>query len=205
VHCPYCDHPDVRVVDSRDAAEGIRRRRECHFCGQRFTTMEQVQAAALLVAKHDGRREPFSREKVRTGVQLACAKRPLSIEDVDGLVVGVERELERLGRAEVPSALIGELVMEQLRALDRVAYVRFASIYRNFQDIDSFAQEVESLRQATAVPASGGSTVQAQLPLPINGGASVARRRSKSRGPSRKTGGGGGSHTAHSGRRTRST
>ncbi len=205
MHCPYCDHPDVRVVDSRDAVEGIRRRRECHLCGQRFTTMEQVQAAALLVAKHDGRREPFNREKVHTGVLLACAKRPVSVEDIDGLVVAVEREVERLGRAEVPSALIGELVMEQLRALDWVAYVRFASIYRNFQDIDRFALEVESLRQAPAAPASGGSTVQAQLPLPINEGASVARRRSKGRGPSRKTGGGGGSHTTHFGRRARST
>ena len=87
MHCPYCDHPDVRVVDSRDAAEGIRRRRECHFCGQRFTTMEQLQAAALLVAKHDGRREPFSREKVHAGVLLAFAKRPVSVEDMDGLVV----------------------------------------------------------------------------------------------------------------------
>ena len=203
MHCPYCDNRDVRVVDSRDAAEGIRRRRECHFCGQRFTTLEQVQATALLVAKHDGRREPFSREKVRAGVQLAFAKRPVSVEDVDGLAVAVERELERLGRAEVPSALIGELVMEQLRALDRVAYVRFASIYRNFQDIDSFALEVESLRQAPAVSASDGSTVQAQLPLPINGGA--LRRRSRGRGPSRRAGGGGGPHTTHSGRKARST
>lgn len=166
--------------------------------------MEQVQAAALLVAKHDGRREPFSRDKVHAGVQLACAKRPLSVEDVDGLVVGVERELERLGRAEVPSALIGELVMEQLRALDRVAYVRFASIYRDFQDIASFALEVESLRQAPSVPADGGSTVQAQLPLPINGGAAKTRRRSKSRGLNRRTGGGGGTHTPHFGRKARS-
>ena len=205
MHCPYCEHPDVRVVDSRDAAEGIRRRRECHRCGQRFTTMEQVQAAALLVAKHDGRREPFSREKVHAGVQLACAKRPLSVEDVDGLVVAVEREVERLGRSEVPSALIGELVMEQLRALDRVAYVRFASIYRDFQDIENFATEVESLRQAPAVAGPGGSTVQAQLPLPINGGTATARRRSRGRRPSRRSGGGGGPHTTHFGRQARST
>ena len=199
MRCPYCDHSDVRVVDSRDAAEGIRRRRECHFCGQRFTTLEQVQAAALLVAKHDGRREHFSREKVHAGVLLACAKRPVSVEDVDGLVVGVERELERVGRPEVPSALIGEMVMERLRALDRVAYVRFASIYRNFQDIDSFAQEVESLRQAPAVPAAGGASVQAQLPLPINGG--TAKARSRARGNRR---GGGGPHTPHFGRKARS-
>ena len=167
--------------------------------------MEQLQAAALLVAKHDGRREPFSREKVHAGVLLAFAKRPVSVEDMDGLVVAVERELERLGRAEVPSSLIGELVMEQLRALDWVAYVRFASIYRNFQDIDSFALEVESLRQAPPVPASGGSTVQAQLPLPINGGTSAARKRPRSRGSNRKAGGGGGSPTTHFGRKARST
>ena len=205
MHCPYCEYPDARVVDSRDAVEGIRRRRECHRCGQRFTTMEQVQVAALLVAKHDGRREPFSREKVRAGVQLAFAKRPVPVEDVDGLVVAVERELERMGRAEVPSSLIGELVMEQLRSLDRVAYVRFASIYRNFQDIEGFALEVESLRHAPAVPVSGGSTVQAQLPLPINGGTSAAaRRRARGRGTSKRSGGGG-SHTTHSGRKARST
>ena len=165
--------------------------------------MEQVQAAALLVAKNDGRRERFSREKVHSGVQLACAKRPLSVEDVDGLVMAVERQVEGLGRAEVPSALIGELVMEQLRALDRVAYVRFASIYRDFQDIESFASEVESLRQAPAVGAAGGSTVQAQLPLPINGGTAGMRGRSQGGRPGRRAGGGG-SHTTHSGRKARS-
>ena len=204
MHCPYCDHADVRVVDSRDAAEGIRRRRECHFCGQRFTTLEQVQAAPLLVVKRDGRREPFSREKAHRGALLSCAKRPVSAADVDGLVVAVERQLEGFGRAEAPSALIGELVMEQLRALDRVAYVRFASIYRNFQDIDSFAQEVESLRQAPEVPASGGTSVQAQLPLPINGGTATARRRVRGGGSRRKAGGGGGTHTPHFGRKARS-
>ena len=193
MRCPYCDHSEARVIDSRDASEGIRRRRECLRCGLRFSTMERVQAAGLLVVKRDGRREEFNREKVRGGVLQACAKRPVSSETVEKLMDDVERELESLGRAEVPSALIGQMVVERLRTQDHVAYVRFASVYHNFQDIESFAQEVESLRQAAdgeaTAPNAGGrrAELQAQLSLPFNGDTSKPRRRGQKRIHSRKT------------------
>ena len=155
--CPYCEASDVRVVDSRDAVEGIRRRRECHLCGQRFTTMEQVQVAALLVAKH--RRPPGapqSREGARRR-QLACRQNAPLWWRRDGLVVAVEREVERMGRAEVPSALIGELGDGAVAgAGPRGVRALRQHLYRDFQDIENFATEVESLRQApaAAVPAA---------------------------------------------------
>ena len=189
MRCPYCDHSEARVIDSRDASEGIRRRRECLHCGLRFSTMERVQAAGLLVVKRDGRREEFNREKVRGGVLQACAKRPVSSETVEKLVSDVERDLEGLGRAEVPSALIGQMVVGRLRFQDHVAYVRFASVYHNFQDIESFAQEVESLRQADGegtIPNAGGrrAELQAQLSLPFNGDTSKPKaRRGRRRAP----------------------
>ena len=167
---------------------------KCHFCGQRFTTMEQVQAAALLVAKHDGRREPFSRDKVHAGVMLACAKRPVSVEDVDGLVVAVEREVERLGRAEVPSALIGELVMEQLRALDWVAYVRFASIYRTSRTSTDLHWRSSRCAKPRPFPPPVAQRCRPSCPSPSTGGF-CGEKTVEEPGPSRKTGGGGGSHT----------
>jgi transcriptional repressor NrdR len=177
MRCPYCEHPESRVIDSREAAEGIRRRRECLRCGLRFTTQERLQATALLVVKRDGRREEFDREKVRGGLLRACAKRPVSIDAIEGLCDQVERELARLNRAEAPSALIGQLVMEGLRGLDHVAYVRFASVYRNFQGVASFAQEVESLLS------DGGQLrpqePQAQLPLPMSGDGAKPKRKGR--------------------------
>ena len=133
------------VVDSRSAREGIRRRRECKSCGQRFTTYEWVAPIRLVVVKADGRREEFERDKLLTGVVKACTKRPISTETIEELVSEIERKLYSRGEPEVESRLIGEMVMEQLRGLDGVAYVRFASVYRRFADVESLAQEIEDL------------------------------------------------------------
>jgi transcriptional repressor NrdR len=172
------------VTDSRDTEDGIRRRRECQRCGLRFTTTERVQTTALLVVKRDGRREGFHRDKVRTGVLQACAKRPVSIEAIERLCDEIERGLSGLGRAEVPSSLIGQMVMERLRALDHVAYVRFASVYRNFQDIESFQKEVEALLdEASATKKGDGlstAAMEAQLSLPLAGeGAAAGKKRGR--------------------------
>ena len=148
MRCPYCNHPESRVIDSREAPDGIRRRRECLQCGLRFTTYERIQTTALMVAKRDGRREEFNRDKLTASILKACVKRPLPTGTIDKLVDDIEAELQRLGRAEVPSSIIGEMVMERLRVLDRVAYIRFASVYRDFADIESFKQEVEALQDA---------------------------------------------------------
>ena len=167
MRCPYCDHDESRVTDSREASDGVRRRRECGRCGLRFTTAERVQTTSLLVVKRDGRREEFNAEKVRSGVLQACTKRPVSVEAIDGLVEQVERGLSGLGKAEVPGAVIGQMVMEELKTLDHVAYVRFASVYRNFTDPESFSKEVEALQQKPEPKLVGA--LQAQLTLPISG------------------------------------
>ncbi|MBI2886829.1 MAG: transcriptional repressor NrdR [Chloroflexi bacterium] len=161
MRCPYCQHPDSKVIDSRDVEAGIRRRRECLNCQSRFTTYERIEAQALYVIKKDGRREEFDRSKLLAGVRTACAKRPLPTGTVDRLVNEVEAELHRLGRAEVASALIGELVMERLKALDQIAYVRFASVYREFTDLESLRREVETL----AAGRESGRPPATQLPL----------------------------------------
>ena len=146
MHCPYCSHDDSRVIDSREAEAGIRRRRECFMCGRRFTTYERVQVSPLLVVKKDGRREEFDRHKVLSGVRRACEKRPLPAGALEALVDGLEANLQALNVTEVPSARIGEMVMERLRALDHIAYIRFASVYRQFADLDELRREVEALR-----------------------------------------------------------
>ncbi len=158
--CPYCNNPDSKVTDSRDAEDGIRRRRECLRCGLRFTTYERVQSAALQVVKRDGRREEFNREKLAAGIRAACAKRPLPMGAIEKCVEEIETEIHALGRAEVNSSLIGELAMDRLKKLDRVAYIRYASVYRDFADIDNFREEIEALLGARE---SGGPS--AQLPL----------------------------------------
>jgi len=145
VKCPYCQHLDTKVIDSRDVESGIRRRRECLACESRFTTYERIEAQSLYVIKKDNRREEFDRNKLVAGVRMACTKRPLPIGSVERVVTDVENELHRLGRSEIASSVIGELVMERLKALDHIAYVRFASVYREFTDIDSLRQELESL------------------------------------------------------------
>ena len=133
------------MIDSRDSGDSIRRRRECLRCGLRFTTYERIQTRALLVAKRDGRREEFHREKLWASVKSACAKRPLPIGSIDKVIDEIETQLSNAGRAEIPSRSIGELVMDRLKDLDRVAYIRFASVYRDFRDIESFKEEVDAL------------------------------------------------------------
>jgi len=144
--CPFCAGPS-HVVDTREVSEAIRRRRECDGCRQRFTTYERVSAANLQVVKGDGRREDFSRDKLVHGLRLACAKRPISTDAVEGIAADIEGQLYRLGRSEVPSEVIGELVMDRLQSLDDVAYVRFASVYRRFTDLGVLADEIERLRE----------------------------------------------------------
>lgn len=150
MRCPACGHQEDRVIDSRSTREGraIRRRRECLACQHRFTTYEYVENSALMVVKKDGRREPFNREKLIAGIQRACEKRPVSATDIEELVERIETDLQRTG-PEVMSNQVGERVMEELQRLDEVAYVRFASVYRHFKDVNQFMEEIQGLMKAT--------------------------------------------------------
>ena len=141
--CPFCTHDDTRVVDSRLGKEGnnIRRRRECIECGRRFTTYERVEETLPLVIKKDGRREVFDRQKIISGIQRACEKRPVSIATIEKVVDQMEVTLQESGEKEIDASRIGEAIMEALQALDEVAYVRFASVYRQFRDINEFMSE----------------------------------------------------------------
>jgi transcriptional repressor NrdR len=146
VICPFCEHCDTKVVDKRESdATSTRRRRECLGCHQRFTTYERVERMDLLVAKHDGRRESFNSEKLRTGITLAIKKRAVTAEQIDRIVEEIEAELRSAKTREVSANLIGALVMEKLKAIDHVAYIRFASVYRDFTDVESFRKEVKQL------------------------------------------------------------
>jgi transcriptional repressor NrdR len=146
--CPYCDNIDTKVIDSRPTEEGhaIRRRRGCDACGRRFTTYEKVEESILMVIKSDGkRREAFDRNKLFRGIARSCEKRPVSVETMERMVNDVERELNNLMVKEVESSYIGELVMDQLKKVDEVAYIRFASVYRQFTDVNTFITEIEKL------------------------------------------------------------
>lgn len=145
--CPFCGEDDDRVVDSRVSKDGyeVRRRRLCNRCGRRFTTYERVAEELPYVVKRDGRREPFSREKVLTGLRKACEKRPISIDMLERVVDRIEAWALEQGRGEITSIEIGEKVMEELRQLDEVAYVRFASVYRQFKDVSQFMEELREL------------------------------------------------------------
>jgi transcriptional repressor NrdR len=145
--CPFCGHFESSVIDSRLSATGevTRRRRGCEKCGRRYTTYERVEEVLPTVVKKDGRREMFDRQKLLGGLRVACSKRPVSSQDLDAVVEGIERELAETGEKEIPSTLIGEKVMMRLRGLDEVAYVRFASVYRSFRDIGDFAAELGKL------------------------------------------------------------
>jgi transcriptional repressor NrdR len=147
MRCPFCNFEDSKVIDSRSSNEGrvVRRRRECLECRRRFTTKEYVEESPLIVIKDDGRREPFDREKILRGIQLACIKRPVPVQAVQELVDRVETSLRDGGREEVHSRQIGELVITYLREMDEVAYVRFASVYRNFQAKEEFLNELKGL------------------------------------------------------------
>jgi transcriptional repressor NrdR len=150
VHCPYCASRETKVVDKRDAEGAIRRRRRCSECAGRFTTYERPELARIVIVKKDGRREGFNRPKLRDGIAKACTKRPVSAEAIERLLEEIEADLRRRDGLEVPAEAVGELVMEKLRALDKVAYIRFASVYRNFADVSSFEEEVRKLLPATS-------------------------------------------------------
>ena len=149
MHCPFCPHEDTRVIDSRVAEDGssIRRRRECPACGERFSTVELVEWRLPAVIKSDGRREAFDERKLRVSFEKALQKRPVPAEQIDAAVFAVVNELRKSGERELPSRRVGEFVMAQLKLLDQVAYVRFASVYRSFEDVQDFREEIEKLQR----------------------------------------------------------
>lgn len=149
MHCPFCPHEDTRVIDSRVAEDGssIRRRRECPSCGERFSTVEQVEWRLPAVIKSDGRREAFDERKLRASFEKALQKRPVSAAQIDAAVFAVVNELRKSGERELPSRRVGEYVMARLKPLDQVAYVRFASVYRSFGDVQDFREEIERLER----------------------------------------------------------
>ena len=153
MRCPFCGRSESRVVDTREVGDGIRRRRECQDCGQRYTTYEHVAKVNLLVVKRDDRREAFDRQKLFEGIWKACAKRPIAAEEIDRMVDGIESSLYSLGQSEVPSRVIGEMVMDRLSTMDAVAYVRFASVYRSFADLETLKREVDRMLERGASPA----------------------------------------------------
>jgi len=164
VHCPFCQHADTRVIDSRESEDGttIRRRRECEACGERFNTFETAEIKLPAVVKSDGRREPFDEEKLRTSFARALQKRPVSSDAVDGAVRNVLNDLRRSSEREIDSRQVGEFVMRELKQLDQVGYVRFASVYRRFEDVQAFREEIENLERD--LPSLAG------LQLPLLGG-----------------------------------
>jgi transcriptional repressor NrdR len=159
VNCPYCGYFDTKVIDSRDVNDGIRRRRQCLQCDSRFTTYERLQPASLFLIKKDRRREEFDRQKLMTGIRKACEKRPLPSGTVDNIVDDIEAELYQLGNTEIPSSTIGDMVMARLKKLDHIAYIRFASVYREFEDITMLKEEVDTLASHPIINTTG------QLPL----------------------------------------
>jgi transcriptional repressor NrdR len=150
MRCPYCQCEEDKVVDSRGSREGraIRRRRECLSCGQRFTTYEYIETAAVTVVKADGRREPYDRQKVLQGLQMACKKRPISQETIEQMADQIENQLQAMNESEVPSKTVGELAMKVLYPVDEVAYVRFASVYRKFKEVKQFLSEISEMQQS---------------------------------------------------------
>ena len=165
MHCPFCDNQETKVIDSRLAGDGlqVRRRRECLACGERFTTFESAELVLPRMVKRDGRREPFDEAKLRAGITRALEKRPVAADDVEQAISRILHRLRTAGEREVPSNFVGQLVMDELRQLDEVAYVRFASVYRSFQDIEEFREEIERLRD------SSGPPCREQMSLPPGG------------------------------------
>jgi len=152
--CPFCESQEDKVIDSRVSKEGnaIRRRRECLKCGKRFTSYERVEELTPMVIKKDGRRESFNADKIRSGLLIACKKRPIETDKIDEIVDNIEKKLIGLGEKEIPSSSIGEEIMAALKELDRVAYVRFASVYRQFKDINELWDEVQTLFEHRGSP-----------------------------------------------------
>lgn len=162
MRCPFCEAPDTKVIDSRLANEGdsVRRRRECLTCGERFTTFEMAELVMPRIVKNDGSRVPFDEGKLRSGMQRALEKRPVSTEAIEAALNRIMHKLRATGDREAKSRLLGELVMQELRDLDEVAYVRFASVYRSFQDVNAFREEIERLQSEPSA-----ATREHQLPL----------------------------------------
>ena len=159
MNCPYCGHYDSKVIDSRDVNDGIRRRRQCLRCELRFTTYERLQPASLFVIKKDDRREEYDREKLLIGIRKACEKRPLSGRTVEDIVDEIEAALYQTGKTEIPTQEIGDIVMVKLKKLDHIAYIRFASVYREFTDITHLKEEVDTL--------AGNMTIHTADQLPL--------------------------------------
>ncbi|MGI9304849.1 MAG: transcriptional regulator NrdR [Gammaproteobacteria bacterium] len=162
MHCPFCTSPDTRVIDSRLANDGsqVRRRRECSACGERYTTYEYAELNLPRVVKRDGSREPFSEDKLRKGMQHALEKRPVETDLVEEAITRVQRKMTAAGERELPARQVGEWVMQELRALDQVAYVRFASVYRSFEDVQAFRDLIERL-ESDLTP----EMLKSQMPL----------------------------------------
>ena len=156
--CPYCQANDSSVIDSRElqGGESIRRRRRCNVCGKRFTTYERIELASFMVVKKSGRREEYNPQKLRAKIRVACTKRPISEAQIDALLARIEGELLALGEAEVPSSTVGDIVIRHLQELDQIAYIRFASVYRNFADLDDVRRAVEQLAQERAAGRQDG-------------------------------------------------
>lgn len=154
--CPFCKSDDTRVVDSRASADGfaIRRRRECLSCGRRYTTYERIEESPIRVVKKEGAREPFERRKILSGLMKACEKRPISIDMLDEIVTRIEHQVTEQFDREVPSTFIGRLVMRELRKVDQVAYVRFASVYRDFKDVTEFMDEIRPMLKTKTAKSS---------------------------------------------------
>ena len=156
MHCPFCDAEDTKVIDSRLVSEGnqVRRRRECMTCEERFTTFETAELVMPRLIKGNGNREPFNEDKLRAGMMKALEKRPVSLELVESSINHVKHELRAIGEREIPSKLVGEMVMNELKKLDEVAYVRFASVYRSFKDLNEFREEIDRIAQEGEAAAS---------------------------------------------------
>ncbi len=185
MHCPYCSFADSKVIDSRDSGDGIRRRRECLSCDRRFTTYERVQMRTVMVVKRDGRREEFDREKLFASLSKACAKRPLPVGSIEKVLDEIEGHLMESGRAELTSRAVGEVVMERLKSLDRVAYIRFASVYRDFRDVESFIEEIDSLMERREPE---GEVHPDQIPMLPDDTLPPLNRRRRARRPRRPQG-----------------
>lgn len=175
MNCPFCGYADSKVIDSRDINDGIRRRRQCLSCQARFTTYERLQHASLFIIKKDRRREEYNREKLMSGIRKACEKRPLPTGSIERTVDEIEAELYHLGKAEIPSTRIGDMVMEKLKKLDYIAYIRFASVYREFADIRALKEAVDNLVVTTKEEAR----LRGQLPLIPDTNLDVAPKRNR--------------------------
>ena len=159
--CPHCGWTETRVTDSRDQGGVIHRRRKCERCAKRFSTIERVVLAELMVVKRDGRREPFKGEKLMEGLRRACQKRPIPVGQLEAIVDEIEAELQKMGQMEIPTGVIGEMVMDRLRRLDDIAYIRFASVYRSYPDLLAMRQELDRLLHASGQQGDNGNLADA--------------------------------------------